>query len=112
MSKKQIIQETQETQEIQDMRTPHTILVCTLAKPIFTPITEIEHQHSILVKNFDLVNGQPVSTIISQKSDSVKNMSKYRVGDFSIITLDNIGLQSLRPQHYTPDIDAMLATIK
>lgn len=102
----------QETQETRDMRTPHTRLLSTLAKPIFTPIIKIEHQHSTLVKNFDLVNGQPISSISSQKSDSVKNMSKYRVGDFSIITLDNIGLQSLRPQHYTPDIDAMLSTIK
>lgn len=106
MSKKQ------ETQEFRDMRTPHTILICTLAKPIFTPITKIKHEHSTLVKKFDLVNGQPVSSTTSQKSDSIKNMSKYRVGDFSVITLDNIGLQSLRPQHYTPDIDAMLATIK
>ena len=95
-----------------DMRTPHTKLVCNLAKAIFTPIINKEHQHSTLVKNFELVNGQPISTISSQKSDSIKNMSKYRVGDFSIITLDNIGLQSLRPQHYTPDIDAMLASIK
>lgn len=102
----------QETHETRDMRTPHTILICKLAKPIFSPITKLEHQHSTLVKNFNLVNGQPVSSISSQKSDSITNMSKYRVGDFSIITLDNIGLQSLRPQHYTPDIDAMLATIK
>lgn len=102
----------QETQEIRDMRTPHTALVCKLAKPIFTPITQIEHVHRTLVKNFELINGQPVGTTTSQKSDSIKNMSKYRVGDFSIITLDNIGLQSLRPQHYTPDIDAMLSTIK
>lgn len=92
--------------------TPHHRLVSSLRSAIFKPITKIEHKHSTLVKNFELVNGQPVSSIISQKSDSVKNMSKYRVGDFSIITLDNIGLQSLRPQHYTPDIDAMLATIK
>lgn len=106
MTKKQV------TQVTRDMRTPHTILVCTLAKPIFTPITKINHEHRTLVKNFELVNGQPVSTTTSQKSDSIKNMSKYRVGDFSIITLDNIGLQSLRPQHYTPDIDAILATIK
>lgn len=99
--------------EIQrDFRTPHFKMVCTLSKPIFTPITKIEHKHRTLVRNFDLVNGQPVSNIVSQESDSIKNMSKYRVGDFSIITLDSIGLQSLRPQHYTPDIDAMLATIK
>lgn len=102
-----------ETQEIlRDYRTPHFKLVCSLSKSIFKPITKIEHKHRTLVKNFELVNGQPVSKIVPQESDSVKNMSKYRVGDFSIITLDNIGLQSLRPQHYTPDIDAMLATIK
>lgn len=107
MSNKEKIKEEQ-----QDYRTPHFKKVCSLNKPIYTPITIIEHKHRILVKNFELVNGQPVSTISPQESDSVKNMSKYRVGDFSIITLDNIGLQSLRPQHYTPDIDAMLATIK
>lgn len=102
-----------EKQEIKrDLRTPHFKFVCSLNKAIFNPITKIEHKHRTLVKNFDLVNGQPVSNIVSQDSDSVKNMSRYRVGDFSIITLDNIGLQSLRPQHYTPDIDAMLATIK
>jgi hypothetical protein len=99
-------------QEPRDMRTPHTRLVCTLAPSIYTPITPIEHQHSTLVKNFELVNGQPVSITTSRKSDSIKNMSKYTVGDFSIITLDNIGIQSLRPQHYTPNIDAMLASIK
>lgn len=98
--------------EERDFRTPHLKKVCSLNKPIYTPITTIEHKHSTLVRNFELVNGQPVSSLVSQKSDSVKNMSKYRVGDFSIITLDNIGIQSLRPQHYTPDIDAMLATIK
>lgn len=95
-----------------DMRTPHTRLICSLPKAIFSPITKIEHQHSSFVKNFELVNGQPVSKTTSQKSDSTTNMSKYRVGDFSIITLDNIGIQSLRPQHYTPDIDAMLASIE
>lgn len=98
--------------EIIDLRTPHTRLLLSLAKVIFTPITNIEHQHSTLVKNFELVNGQPISVTTSHKSDSTKNMSKYRVGDFSIITLDTIGLQSLRPQHYTPDIDAMLSSIK
>lgn len=102
-----------EEQEItRDFRTPHSIKVCSLPKPIFKPIIKPSHRHRTLVKNFELVNGQPVSNIVSQESDSVKNMSKYRVGDFSIISLDNIGLQSLRPQHYTPDIDAMLATIK
>lgn len=107
MSKKQ------EEQEVKrDFRTPHFRKVCSLNKSIFTPIVKIEHKHSTLVKNFELVNGQPVSKIVSQESDSVKDMSKYRVGDFSIITLDNIGIQSLRPQHYTPDIDAMLAMIK
>ena len=95
-----------------DFRTPHLKKVCSLNKTIFNPITKIEHKHRTLVKNFDLVNGQPVSNLTPQESDSVRNMSKYRVGDFSIVTLDNIGLQSLRPQHYTPDIDAMLATIK
>ena len=100
-----------ETQQ-RDYRTPHFKNVCTLAKPIFTPITKIEHKHRILVKNFELVNGQPVGSITSQDSDSIVNMSRYRVGDFSIVTLDSIGLQSLRPQHYTPDVDAMLATIK
>lgn len=95
-----------------DYRTPHLRLVCSLKKVIFTPITKIEHKHRILVKHFELVNGQPVSTIVCQDNDSVKNMSKYRVGDFSIISLDNIGMQSLRPQHYTPDIDAMLSVIK
>ena len=104
------MKEKQETKR--DFRTPHTKLVFTLSKPIFSPITKVEHKHKTLVKNFELINGQPVSNIASQDSDSIKNMSKYRVGDFSIITLDNIGLQSLRPQHYTPDIDAMLATIK
>lgn len=104
MSDKQKIQK--------DFRTPHSRLICTLPTAIFKPITNIEHKHRILVKQFDLVNGQPVSSITSQESDSVRDMSKYRVGDFSIITLDNIGLQSLRPQHYTPDVDAMLATIK
>ena len=104
------MKEKQETKR--DFRTAHTKFVATLSKPIFTPITKIEHKHKTLVKNFELVNGQPVSNIVSQECDSIKNMSKYRVGDFSIITLDNIGLQSLRPQHYTPDIDAMLATIK
>lgn len=108
MSKKQEI--PQETSR--DFRTPHFKLVCSLSKPIFTSITKIEHKHRTLVKNFKLVNGQPVSNFTSQTSNSVSNMSKYRVGDFSLITLDNIGLQSLRPQHYTPDIDAMLATIK
>lgn len=101
---------SRETQR--DFRTPHFKLVCKLTSAIFTPITTIQHKHRSLVKQFDLVNGQPVSRIVSQESDSVRNMSKYRVGDFSIITLDNIGLQSLRPQHYTPDVDAMLATIK
>lgn len=96
----------------QELKTPHHRLVCSLPKAIFKPIIKVEHKHRTLVRNFDLVNGQPVSNIVSQESDSIKNMSKYRVGDFSIITLDNIGLQSLRPQHYTPDIDAMLATIK
>ena len=95
-----------------DYRTPHFKMVCDLAKPIFTPITQVEHKHRTLVKNFELVNGQPVSNLLSQESDSIVNMSKYRVGDFSIITLDSIGLQTLRPQHYMPDIDAMLATIK
>lgn len=95
-----------------EFRTPHHRLLCSLSTPIFKPITKIEHLHCTIVKNFDLVNGQPVSNLISQSSDSVRSMSKYRVGDFSIITLDNIGMQSLRPQHYTPDIDAMLATIK
>lgn len=98
--------------EQRDFRTPHFKKVCSLPKAIFKPIINIEHKHRTLVKNFELINGQPVSNISSQESNSVKNMSKYRVGDFSIITLDNIGLQSLRPQHYTPDIDAMLATIK
>lgn len=105
-------QENVSRETSRDMRTPHTRLVCNLAKAIFTPITQIEHQHSILVKKFELVNGQPVNTTISQKTDSVKKMSKYRVGDFSVITLDNIGIQSLRPQYYTPDTDAMLASIK
>lgn len=95
-----------------DFRTPHFINVCSLNKPIYTPITKIDHKHHTLVKQFELVNGQPVSNIVSQASDSVTNMSKYRVGDFSIISLDNIGLQSLRPQCYSPDIDAMLSTIK
>lgn len=95
-----------------DFRTPHFKKVCSLNPPIFTPITSIVHKHSTLVRNFELVNGQPVSKLVPQESDSVKTMSKYRVGDFSIITLDNIGLQSLRPQHYTPDIDAMLSAIK
>lgn len=95
-----------------DHRTPHLQKVCTLPISIFKPIIKIEHKHRTFVRNFELVNGQPVSELVAQESDSVKNMSKYRVGDFSIITLDNIGLQSLRPQHYTPDIDAMLATIK
>lgn len=100
-------------QEItRDFRTPHFIKVCSLPKPIFKPIIKVEHKHSSFVRNFELVNGQPVSNIVSHQCDSIKSMSKYRVGDFSIITLDNIGLQSLRPQHYTPDIDAMLATIK
>lgn len=104
---------SKEKQEIEcDYRTPHFIKVCSLKKPIFSPIIKVEHKHTIFVKDFELVNGQPVSKTSTQKSDSVKNMSKYRVGDFSIITLDNIGLQSLRPQHYTPDIDAMLSTIK
>lgn len=102
--------EEQETQK--DFRTPHFRKVCSLPKAIFNPIIKIEHKHRTFVKNFELVNGQPVSKILSVESDSINNMSKYRVGDFSIITLDNIGLQSLRPQHYTPDIDAMLATIK
>lgn len=95
-----------------DFRTPHLKAVCSLKKAIFTPITSIEHKHHLFVKKYELVNGQPVSSLVSQESDSIKNMSKYRVGDFSIITLDNIGLQALRPQHYTPDIDAMLAKIK
>lgn len=95
-----------------EFKTPHHRLISNLSTSIFKPITQIEHKHRILVKQLDLVNGQPVSNIVSQESDSVRNMSKYRVGDFSIITLDNVGLQSLRPQHYTPDIDAMLATIK
>lgn len=99
--------------EIQtEFKTPHHRLLSTLSPAIFKPIIKIEHVHRTIVKTFDLVNGQPVSNLLSQTSDSVRNMSKYRVGDFSIITLDNIGLQSLRPQHYTPDIDAMLATIK
>jgi len=100
----------QETQR--DFRTPHFKLVCTLQRAIFKPIINLEHKHRTFVKKFDLVNGQPVSNLASQVSDSVSNMSKYRVGDFSVITLDNIGIQSLRPQHYTPDIDAMLAKIK
>lgn len=104
------MKEKQEKQR--DFRTPHFKMVCSLNKAIFTPITKVEHKHHTLVRNFDLINGQPVSKKESQESDSVKNMSKYRVGDFSIITLDNIGMQSLRPQYYTPDIDAMLATIK
>lgn len=95
-----------------EFKTLHHRLVSSLRSAIFNPITKIEHKHRTFVRNFELVNGQPVSDLISQESDSIKNMSKYRVGDFSIITLDNIGLQSLRPQHYTPDIDAMLATIK
>ena len=95
-----------------DFRTPHLKLICSLQRANFTPITKIQHKHSTLVRNFDLVNGQPISNIVSQQSDSKRNMSKYRVGDFSIITLDNIGLQSLRPQSYTPSVDAMLATIK
>lgn len=100
-------------QEIEsDYRTPHKQIVCCLPKTIFKPIIKVEHKHRTIARNFELVNGQPVSNLVSQESDSIKNMSKYRVGDFSIITLDNIGLQSLRPQHYTPDIDAMLATIK
>lgn len=100
-------------QEIErDFRTPHLQKVCSLPTAIFKPIISVEHKHSTIVRNFELVNGQPVSNLVSQESDSIKNMSKYRVGDFSIITLDNIGLQSLRPQSYTPDIDAMLATIK
>lgn len=105
-------QENVSRETSQELKTPHHRLVCSLRTAIFKPITKIEHIHSSLVKNFELVNGQPVSSTTYQSSDSVKNMSKYRVGDFSIITLDNIGLQSLRPQHYTPDIDAMLATIK
>lgn len=109
MSKEKNI-EVQETKR--DFRTPHKKFVCSLPKAIFTPITTISHKHHTLVKNFELVNGQPVSKIVSQESDSVRDMSKYRVGDFSIITLNSIGVQSLRPQHYTPDIDAMLATIK
>lgn len=100
-------------QEIEsDYMTPHKQLIFCLPKPIFNPITKVEHKHRTISRNFELVNGQPVSKLTSQESDSIKNMSKYRVGDFSIITLDNIGIQSLRPQHYTPDIDAMLATIK
>ena len=110
MSKKEEIV-SRETQQ-RDYRTPHFKKVCSLNLPIFTPITSLEHKHTTLARNFELLNGQPVSKLVSQESDSVKNMSKYRVGDFSIITLDNIGLQSLRPQHYTPDIDAMLSTIK
>lgn len=102
----------QENETEKDFRTPHFRKVCSLPNAIFNPITRVEHKHRTFVKNFDLVNGQPVSKISSVESDSIKNMSKYRVGDFSIITLDNIGLQSLRPQHYTPDIDAMLASIK
>lgn len=99
--------------EIQrDFRTPHFKMICSLNKTIFKPITKLEHKHTTLVRNFELVNGQPISKIVSQESDSIRNMSKYRVGDFSIITLDSIGIQSLRPQSYTPDIDAMLATIK
>lgn len=98
--------------EERDFRTPHLKKVCSLNKPIYTPIRNIEHKHFSLVKKYELVNGQPVSNIVLCETDSVRNMSKYRVGDFSIITLDNIGIQSLRPQHYTPDIDAMLATIK
>lgn len=105
-------QENVSRETIRDYRTPHHRLLSSLSTAIFKPITKIEHKHCILVKQFELVNGQPVSNIVSLESDSVRNMSKYRVGDFSIITLDNIGLQSLRPQHYTPDIDAMLATIK
>lgn len=104
---------SKEEQEItQDFRTPHLKKLCSLPKAIFKPIVKVEHKHRTFVKNFDLVNGQPVSKLSSVESDSINNMSKYRVGDFSIITLDNIGLQSLRPQHYTPDIDAMLASIK
>lgn len=100
-------------QEIErDFRTPHLQKVCSLPKVIFNPIIQTEHKHRTIARNFELVNGQPVSNLVSQESDSIKNMMKYRVGDFSIITLDNIGLQSLRPQHYTPDIDAILATIK
>lgn len=95
-----------------DFRTPHFIKVCSLPKVIFKPIINVEHKHRSFVRKFELVNGQAVSTIVSQECESIKAMSKYRVGDFSIITLDNIGLQSLRPQHYSPDIDAMLATIK
>lgn len=95
-----------------DFRTPHHRFLCSLPKTIFKPIIKKEHLHRTITKKFDLVNGQPVSILESQSSDSVRAMSKYRVGDFSIITLDNIGLQSLRPQYYTPDIDAMLATIK
>ena len=95
-----------------DFRTPHFKKVCSLNKAIFEPITKVEHKHRTFVRNFELINGQPVGNLTLQDSDSKKNMSKYRVGDFSIITLDNIGLQSLRPQSYTPDIDAMLSTIK
>lgn len=95
-----------------DFRTPHFKKVFSLPKAIFSPIIKKEHKHYSFVKEFELVNGQPLSKISSRESDSIKNMSKYRVGDFSIITLDNIGLQSLRPQHYSPDIDAMLANIK
>lgn len=103
MSKQEIIAE---------FITPHHRLLNTLNRVIFKPITSIEHLHCNIVKEFDLVNGQPVSKLVSQFNDSVRAMSKYRVGDFSIITLDNIGLQSLRPQSYNPDIDAMLAKIK
>lgn len=95
-----------------DFRTPHFKKVCSLNKAIFSPITPLCHKHRSLVRNFELINGQPVSKLSAVDSDSITNMSKYRVGDFSIITLDNIGLQSLRPQSYSPDIDAMLATIK
>ena len=95
-----------------DYRTPHSQMIRNLPQPIFKAIIKVEHKHRTITRNFELVNGQPVSNLTSQESDSIKNMSKYRVGDFSIITLNNIGLQSLRPQHYTPDIDAMLATIK
>lgn len=104
--------EKTEQETNRDFRTPHSRFIHSLPNVIFTSIISKEHKHHQFVKNFELVNGQPVSTMESQKIDSIKNMSKYRVGDFSIITLDNIGLQSLRPQSYSPDIDSMLATIK
>ena len=108
-----MIKDKENKQEIKrDCRTPHSIVISNLPKVIFSPIVKRQHKHFRFVKNFELVNGQPVSNLVTQESDSLKDFSKYRVGDFSVITLDTIGIQSLRPQSYSPDIDAMLATIK